>query len=386
MGLIVFCLSLCGFMVLAVMRVTDPILPIVAAEFGRTIGAAGIIVTAFSLPYGLFQLMFGPLGDRYGKLSVIVYTLGLSSVCTITAAFADSIEFLAAARFLSGLTTASAIPLSMAFIADNVDYAHRQPAIARYFSGLILGQITGSSLGGIFADLYGWRMIFVIFGVTTAIATMCLWFSCRNHTEVRTDTRFGRDFLKPYLNLLKLRKPRQVIITALIEGTVFFAGLAYIGAYLHLTFALSYAKIGLAVACAGFGGLFYIAVVKHIVRTLGERGMIQSGGLVMAAGFVTLVFIPSPGWSFPLLLVTGFGMYIMHNTLQTIATEIAPHARGTAISLFAFVLMTGQGIGVALYGYIIDEYGFRPAYILAAAVIALLATWFQSTLKTSQTG
>src|SRR5210317_2148949 len=132
MGLIVFCLSLCGFMVLAVMRVTDPILPIVADEFGRTIGAAGIIVTAFSIPYGLFQLMFGPLGDRHGKLRVIIYTLALSSVCTITAAFADSIEFLAAARFLSGLTTASAIPLSMAFIADNVDYANRQPAIARY--------------------------------------------------------------------------------------------------------------------------------------------------------------------------------------------------------------------------------------------------------------
>ena len=112
-------------MVLAIMRVTDPILPIVADEFGRTIGAAGIIVTAYSIPYGLFQLLFGPLGDRYGKLTVIVYTLGLSSVCTITTAFADSIEFLAAARFLSGLTTASAVPLSMAFIADNVEYANR---------------------------------------------------------------------------------------------------------------------------------------------------------------------------------------------------------------------------------------------------------------------
>ncbi|MGR8948978.1 MAG: MFS transporter [Gammaproteobacteria bacterium] len=381
MGLIVFCLSLCGFMVLAVMRVTDPILPIVADEFGRTIGAAGIIVTAFSIPYGLFQLMFGPLGDRHGKLRVIIYTLALSSVCTITAAFADSIEFLAAARFLSGLTTASAIPLSMAFIADNVDYTHRQPAIARYFSGLILGQITGSSLGGIFADLYGWRMIFVIFGATTAIATAILWLSCRAHTEKRVETRFGRDFFKPYIDLLKLKRPRQLITTALIEGTVFFAGLAYIGAYLHASFELSYAKIGLAVACAGFGGLIYIAVVKHIVRILGERGMIQIGGLIMAAGFVVLVFIPGPMWAFPLLLVTGFGMYVMHNTLQTLATEIAPNARGTAISLFAFVLMSGQGAGVAVYGYIIDEYGFRPAYLMAASVIALLATWFQSTLK-----
>ena len=381
MGLTVYFLSMCGFMVLAVMRVTDPILPIVATEFGRTIGAAGIIVTAFSIPYGLFQLLFGPLGDRYGKLTVIVYTLGLSSVCTITAAFAHSIEFLAAARFLSGLTTASAIPLSMAFIADNVAYAERQPAIARYFSGLILGQITGGSLGGIFAELYGWRAIFIIFGVATAVATVLLWISCRNHQEQLTDTKFGRDFFKPYFALLKLKKPRQVIITALIEGVFFFAGLAYIGAFLRTTFTLSYARIGLAVACVGFGGFLYISIVKHVVRSLGERGMIQVGGLIMGTGFIVLMFIPNPWWAFPLLMVTGFGMYTMHNTMQTLATEMAPHARGTAISLFAFVLMTGQGIGVAIYGQIIDRFGYQPAYLLAAAVIALLATWFQSTLS-----
>ncbi|MEM7468595.1 MAG: MFS transporter [Pseudomonadota bacterium] len=382
MGVIVFCLSLCGFMVLAVMRVTDPILPIVAIEFDRTIGAAGIIVTAFSLPYGLFQLLYGPFSDKYGKLRIIIYTLGLSSVCTITAAYATSIEFLAAARFLSGITTAAAIPLSMAFIADNVEYAHRQPAIARYFSGLILGQITGGSLGGIFADLYGWRAIFVIFGVATAITTIALALGSRNHPEQRYDAKFGREFFKPYVELLKLRRPRQVILTALIEGSVFFAGLAFIGAYLRTTFMLSYAKIGLAVACAGIGGLIYIAVVKRIVRTLGERGMIQVGGLIMACGFVILVFIPQANYAYPLLIFTGFGMYLMHNTLQTLATEIAPNARGTAISLFAFVLMTGQGIGVAFYGYIIDMHGYRPAYLLAALVIALLSSWFQRTLKT----
>ena len=381
MGFIAFCLSFAGFMVLAVMRVTDPILPIIADEFGRTIGAAGIIVTAFSLPYGLFQLLFGPLGDRHGKLKVIVYTLGLSSVCTITAAFADSIEFLAAARLLSGITTASAIPLSMAFIADNVDYTHRQPAIARYFSGLILGQITGGSLGGIFADLYGWRAIFVIFGVATMFVTALLWYASRGHQEQTYETRFGRDFFKPYLQLLKLSKPRRVIVTALIEGTVFFAGLAYMGAFLRETFTLSYAKIGLAVACVGLGGLIYIMAVKHIIRLLGERGMILCGGLIIASGYAMFVFIPSPNWAYPLLTITGFGMYVMHNTLQTLATEIAPHARGTALALFAFVLMSGQGIGVALYGYIIDEISYAAAYTSAAVVIALLATWFQSTLK-----
>ena len=47
------------------------------------------------------------------------------------------------------------------------------------------------------------------------------------------------------------------------------------------------------------------------------------------------------------------GYYTMHGTLQTRATELAPQARGTAISLFAFFFFMGQATGPQLLGSIL---------------------------------
>lgn len=53
------------------MRVTDPLLPRLASEFSLTLGHAALVITVFAIAYGFSQLLFGPLGDRFGKYRVI---------------------------------------------------------------------------------------------------------------------------------------------------------------------------------------------------------------------------------------------------------------------------------------------------------------------------
>ena len=64
----------------AVMTVTAPLLPLIAHDFQRSVGAAGLVISAFAVPYGGFQIVFGPLGDRAGKLRVVSVALGTSSL------------------------------------------------------------------------------------------------------------------------------------------------------------------------------------------------------------------------------------------------------------------------------------------------------------------
>ena len=93
--------------------------------------------------------------------------------------------------------------------------------------------------------------------------------------------------------------------------------------------------------------------------------MIIVGSLTMASCYLGFAF--APGWEVcvPIMIVCGFGFYIMHNTLQTLATELAPDARGTAVGFF---------------GLIIDRFGYSPAFILIAAAVACLGMWFQGKL------
>jgi len=78
-GFIVFILSVAGFAAIAVMRVVDPLLPVIAGEFKVGIGDASLIITAYSITYGLCVLFYGPLGDRFGKLRVILISMTLSA-------------------------------------------------------------------------------------------------------------------------------------------------------------------------------------------------------------------------------------------------------------------------------------------------------------------
>ena len=87
--------------------------------------------------------------------------------------------------------------------------------------------------------------------------------------------------------------------------------------------------------------------------------------------------------TFDLVIVgAGFGgLYMLHNTLQTQATEMYPRARGTAISAFAFCLFCGQAAGVALFGRAIAAFGYTWSFVITGAALWLLGRRFAERLR-----
>src|SRR4029079_14002660 len=112
-------------------------------------------------------------------------------------------------------------------------------------------------------------------------------------------------------------------------GGLFYGSFAYIGAWLKLNYALSYLVIGALLAGFGIGALIYSFLVRRLLRRLGEAGFATAAALVFFAFFVSLPF--SRFWQLagPLCALGGFGFYLLHNTLQTKATEMYPSARST---------------------------------------------------------
>jgi predicted MFS family arabinose efflux permease len=90
----------------------------------------------------------------------------------------------------------------------------------------------------------------------------------------------------------------------------------------------------------------------------------------------------APAWplSVPFFVLIGLGFYMLHNTLQTRATEMAPRVRGSAVSFFAFCLFLGQASGVAAVGAGVERFGYRPMLLAAGLGILLLSAWFRARL------
>lgn len=362
------------------MRLAEPLLPKVAHEFGVSVSAAAVLITGFTLAYGLFQLVHGPLGDKIGKVRAVTIALLLTALACAACAFASSLEALALCRFLTGMTAGAVIPLSFAFVGDNVPYQGRQALLGRFIMGNLLGQTFGPLLGGVFSDSIGWRATFLVPAVAFFVIGLLLLPLARAESVAQPSRAIGISPVRRYASLLRLRRVRIVLLAVAIEGFLFFGTFAYLGAYLRQDFSLSYTAIGFILAGFGVGGVVYSVLVRILLLRLGQRGLVGAGGTMLLGCFVILAL--APGWVECALAIAALGLafYMLHNTLQTRATEMAPEARGSAVSAFAFCLFLGQTLGVSVVGLGIEHAGYRPLIGMTGIALAALAFWFRGRL------
>jgi predicted MFS family arabinose efflux permease len=377
-------LAVAGFASQAQVRVTDSLLPQIATDFHTTVGAAAVVVTSYAVAHGSIQLVIGPVGDWFGKYRTVALMCAIGTVLVALCGLSGSLPHLALARFATGAAAGWIIPISMAYVGDATPYHLRQPILGRYLTGQILGQLFGQAAGGVLGDLVGWRNVFFILSGIFALATLGLLVELITNPLTREPGRPNettRGFIADYAAVLRTPFARIVIIVAFIENILLWGPFAYIGAYLHSRFGVSYTVIGLSVGCFGIGGLTYAGLVKLFVHRLGQVRIAIAGGFTIAAGYVILSLEPV-WWLAPIATIAvGLGFYMLHNTLQTNATQMTPQARGTAVAIFSSAIFIGQTTGVALGSLVIDRLGAVPLFVTAAVTLPILAMIFAHKLR-----
>lgn len=357
----------------AALRISDGLLPRLASDFATTPGVAGQVVISFSVAYGLMQLVFGPLGDRYGKARLMCVALFGCAIAAAASALAQGFGMLVWTRMAWGMAAAGVIPLAMAWIGDNVPYAQRQATLARFLTGTLSGMMAGQLAGGLFADtLAGWRGAFFTLAAGFLLMAILLLVRIRRMPLApRSITPGAGHPGRSLWTVLRAPWARRVLLAVGAEGVFLLGPMAYLPTYLHQHHRLTLAMASGLIALYAVGGLVYALSARRVVASLGERRMVLVGGLLMGASFLSLWL--SPWWIMagPSALLLGFGTYLFHNTLQTHATQMAPASRGSAVALFAFCLFGGQALGVTLSGWTIDHLGHAPMLFTAAIGVTL---------------
>jgi predicted MFS family arabinose efflux permease len=350
------------FMINLDSRVVTPLLPTIAGDLDTTVTHAGWLVTAYVLPYGLFQLVYGPLSDRFGKVKVVAGAMIFFSLGTALCGLPPSLNAIIALRFLTGVAAAAVFPLTLAYVGDTVPYARRQATIAILATSSAAAAAFSTAAGGLIATLVSWRFVFPVFGIISGGVTVALL--ALRQDEIRLPLPEPRP--RPRAQFAAaLRAPLMLPLLVLVclEGAIYNGAFTYLGGFLHERFALGALTIGFVLAGAGVAQLGAARLLSRLVRRFGERRLVLGGGLLMGAAYLIAVVIPS--WPLFLLpiLCAGAGFVICHSTLQTRATETFPASRGTAVALFAFSLFLGNGVGTAVVGVFVATLGYVPALL-----------------------
>jgi predicted MFS family arabinose efflux permease len=363
-------LAAAAFVSAGSMRVIDPVLHLIATDFGATVAQASVLIAAFALPYGVMQIAFGPLGDRYGKLPVMCCALVAFALASASCALAWSLNALVLLRGATGMAAAGIIPLCLAYIGDHTDYAVRQATIAKFLTGIVLAQVLAAPLGGIIGEFFGWRPLFLGTGAVALVAATLLWRARKTAPE--RPGAGGRLSLRPYAVVLSRPAGRFVVLAALADGAALFGPTPFLGAFLHEQHGLSYARVGLVLALIGVGSFAYTRLATRLVARFGERGLVSIGGTAIAASYAVIGLVPSWHWAAGLIALLGGAFFMLHGTMQARATEAAPEARATAVALFAMALFLGQSVGAVAIGAMIGVAGYAAGFALAAAGVAAL--------------
>ena len=267
-----------------------PSLPLIAREFDAPLAATQMTMSALILAFGLMQLVWGPVADRFGRRPVLVLNLLLMLLASLGAMGASSIGWLIAWRVAQGATLAAVVCCARAMVRDL--YAPPQGArvMAYALTGLGFIAIAAPVAGGVAAGFFGWR------------AGMGVVAACVAVVGVTIALRLPETLAAPDPQALQVarlaRNARTVLVHPTFIAWALLVSSTYAGLFLLLS-ASSYVYIGalgmtsLQYGLAmGGGSLVYVIGTFFCRHWLMHHGMARTvrrgafftlaGGLAMA--------------------------------------------------------------------------------------------------------
>jgi predicted MFS family arabinose efflux permease len=356
--------------------VCDPLLPRLSVEYGIGLGVASQVVTAFAVAYGVLQLAYGPIGDRYGKYRVVTLACAASALTSLACALAPTFGALVVARLFAGGTAGALIPLSLAWIGDTVPYEGRQPVLAKFLLGQMFGVALGQLIGGWGADRWGAPPVFLVLAAAFAASAVLLWRFAPPTSPAGASASASGSVLARFAAVLRIGWARIVLASVFLEGVFLFGALAFTPTHLNRAYGLPLTLAGSMLMLYGLGGMVYAALSGPLVRRLGEPGLAAGGGIIVLVCFGVIALMRVPIAAALACLCAGLGFYMLHNTLQVNATQMAPAQRGSSVALFAACLFLGQSTGVAMSGYAAERFGTGSVILFGGVAVLLLAASF----------
>jgi len=211
-----------------------------------------------------------------------------------------------------------------------------------------------------------------VLGVLVVLAAITVGSGFRG-AQLKHPPRTNLSALKSgYYTIFTNPNARVCYGAVFVEGSCVLGLFPFIASFLFDLGQTSLSIAGIVIAGFAIGGLFYTATVSRFLPRLGVGGMMIAGAALVGLQLIATAF--GPGWKiqFLILLMMGWGFYMMHGCLQVFASELSVEARATALSLHSFFFFMGQTAGPIAYGFGLSHAGKIPTLLTAASAMILL--------------
>ena len=346
--------------------ITQPVLPILSAEFGINESTASFSVSAVILGIALSNLPFGRLADRY-SIKPIILTVGAAiAAAGLLCAATKSFWILTGARFFQGLFIPGLTTCLAAYLAKNLPSERLNVAMGAYVSATVVGGLTGRLLGGWVHTPLNWRYAFVSASILLllAVAAAAFGLPAEKATKKAEEKELG------FIQLLSRADLLRIYFVSFGAFFVFSSTFNYLPYYLSGPPFHATTQMITLLYLAYIIGIIVGPLAGRLSDKIGNGATMAWGSLIFGL-FLGCTLIKS----FP-AIVAGLagicgGFFMVHSAAAGSLNRKLSSSRGRANSLYVFFYYIGGTVGITLsgYGYI---YGGWPVIVILGSIVLLL--------------
>jgi MFS transporter, DHA1 family, multidrug resistance protein len=344
-SLVVFILSV----LLGIQPITTdlylPALPALADGFGATMSQAQLTLTGLLLAFGISQLFWGPLSDRFGRKPILLIGLGAYTLASVGSTFVHSIEALIAWRIVQGAAMGAGVMCARAVVRDL--YAPEQAArvMSRGLTGLGVIACLSAPLGGLMSDAFGWRIALSALAVFGAIS--CAVIALRFQETLSAPNPRATELHTLLANWWAIVRTPSFVAYALLAATTYgglFTFLAGSSFVMIKVLGLSKTQYGLTMFSISMVYILGTFICRRLLTRFGVQRSVAIGGVFTLSAGVSMAALAWAGVHTVWAIMLPFYLFMLGHGIhqpcgQSGAVSAFPHAAGAASALSGFGMM-----------------------------------------------
>ena len=364
-------MATCTGLIVANLYYCQPLIVLIAREFGIPEADAGTITYLTQAGYAIGLFFMVPLGDKIERKKQILITTFASVIALIVAATAQSYLVLEIASLLIGIT--SIVPQLILPLAASLSAAEeRGKVVGTIMSGLLVGILLSRTLSGFIGEVWGWRSMFWI---ASGIG-LALFFVMKKQFPYSKPV-FEGSYGKLLESLFTLIKTQPLLREATLINVFSFA---QFGAFwTTMVLLLSASPFNFNSATIGLFGIVGAsgALAAPLVGKIGDKGnsrvAVGYGCLLMLLSFIIFYFSSTSVIGIIIGIVfVDIGLQGVHISNQTRVYAIMPEARNRMNTVFMSFSFLGTAAGSA-YGLILWKWGSWEAVTVGCMILSLVS-------------
>ena len=245
----VFMLGFMAFWVNGDNYAAAPLLIDIARDLQIEISQAALSVTAYMLAFGWLTILYGPLGDRYGRAQIIKIAAFGTAIFSVLGAFAHNLLFLIIIRAINGTFAAGILPVSVALVGEKTEMSQRQNMIAKVMGMMFLGGVVATAIGGLLTYFGSWRFVYGVYGA----AELILALTMLRVLEKSPGKVAKLNFSKGYKEALSNRTLVGTVSLMFLMGFSVFGSFTYSAKFIQSITNYNIFSVGLILSLFGIG-------------------------------------------------------------------------------------------------------------------------------------